>query len=68
VTAADRLAVCRAAVQADIAELKRAQKEADRPRANRESLNPRQGKVWKALEALQASVRALIEAEKGSTQ
>ena len=67
-TAADRLAVCRAAVQADIAELKRAQKAADKPRENRESPNPRQGKVWKALEALQASVRALIEAEKGGTQ
>jgi len=67
-TEADRFAVCRAAVQADIAELKRAQKAADRPRANRESPNPRQGKVWEALEALQASVRALIEAEKGGTQ
>ena len=67
-TAVNRLAVCRAAVQADIAELKRAQKAADRPRANRESQNPQQGKVWKALEALQASVRALIEAEKGVTQ
>ena len=64
-TAADRIAVCRAAVQADIAELKRAQKAADRPRENRESPNPMQGNVWKALEALQASVRALIEAEKG---
>ena len=64
----NRLRECRAAVQADIEELKQATKEADRPRANRASPNPRQGRVWKALEALQASVRALIEAEKGVTQ
>lgn len=65
-TTADRLAACRAAVQTDIAELKRATKAADMPRANRDSPNPRQGRVWKALEALQASTDALIQAEKDS--
>ena len=65
-TEADRFAVCRAAVQAAIEELKRATKEADRPRANRDSPNPRQGRAWKALEALQASVGALIEAERAA--
>lgn len=63
-THADRIVERRAAVRAAIEELKRAKKEADRPRANRDSPNPRQGRAWKALDALQASVRALIEAEK----
>ena len=65
-THAERLVECRAGVQAAIEELKRATKEADRPRANRDSPNPGQAKVWKSLEALQASVGALIEAEKAA--
>ena len=67
-TPAERFEACRAAVQADIAELKRAMKAADMPRANRDSPNPRQGRVWKALEELQASTDALMQAEKDSKQ
>lgn len=63
-TPSKRVEACRIAVQADLAELDRATKAADRPRANRDSPNPRQGRVRKALEALQESVRALIAAQK----
>lgn len=65
-TPSKRVEACRIAVQADLAELDRATKAADRPRANRDSPNPRQGRVWKALEALRASTDALIQAEKDS--
>ena len=67
-TPAERIEACRAAIQADIAELDRATKAADRPRATRDSPNPRQGRVWKALEALQESIDALMQAEKDSKQ
>ena len=67
-TPTKRVEACRLAVQADLAELDRATKAADRPRATRDSPNPRQGRVWKALEALQASADALMQAEKDSKQ
>lgn len=60
----ERIGVCRAAVQADITELRNAIKAADRPRKTRSSASPRQGRVWKAIDALQVSSRALIDTQK----
>ena len=62
----ERIAACRAEMQSDIAELRNATKAADRPRKTRSSASPRQGRVWKALDALRASSLALIEAQKAA--